>query len=368
VTGLLAILGLVAWWAALAWLPLPYLWFYGGWLAAFGLAAVRSSRRVVWFNVALPLLLLFGLEAWAAVRTAVSAEGSAVEGYILPHDVLGYGPAPGYRAHARGSVEGEVVYDTHYNIDGHGLRVAPPIAADAGEECILFFGGSFTFGEGLPDDETLPYKTGLETGGRYRVYNFGFHGYGPHQMLAALEEGLVDRVLACRPRYVVYQGINSHIQRSAGLVYWDPHGPRFVLMDDGYVERRGHFDDGRWKWPPWLTVAIGRSHFFTSIIRWNRRDNKRDYDLYVGILETARRFVESRFRGSEFHIVMWDKPRRGITKDLQGRGFRVHRITEILPDRNANRTRYQLHARDKHPNALAFGEIARYLARELRGD
>ena len=77
-----------------------------------------------------------------------------------------------------------------YTIGPNGLRVSPPYEEVADVPCALFFGGSFTFGTGVEDDEALPYVAGILSEGKYRVYNFGYRGYGPHQMLAALESGL----------------------------------------------------------------------------------------------------------------------------------------------------------------------------------
>jgi hypothetical protein len=55
------------------------------------------------------------------------------------------------------------------------------------------FGCSFTFREGVEDREAMPYLVGELS--KYIVYNFGFHGYGAHQMLSALEYGIVDRIV-----------------------------------------------------------------------------------------------------------------------------------------------------------------------------
>lgn len=46
---------------------------------------------------------------------------------------------------------------------------------------------------------------------------FGFHGYGPHQMLSALESGLARSIADCDTRHVIYLALVEHVQRSAGL-------------------------------------------------------------------------------------------------------------------------------------------------------
>ena len=112
-------------------------------------------------------------------------------------------------------LDDEPIFDVVYTTNEAGLRASPP-SAEA-RESILFFGGSFTFGTGVNDDETMPHRGGVATKGKYRVFNFGYAGYGPHQMLAAIEGGLVDEIVIEPPKYVIYQAIPHHVERAAGL-------------------------------------------------------------------------------------------------------------------------------------------------------
>ena len=76
---------------------------------------------------------------------------------------LGYAPYPNRVVEAWKIVGSDRIYDVTYTIDSHGLRKTPGITASAAaRSAFLFFGGSFTFGEGLNDDETLPYQFAKE--------------------------------------------------------------------------------------------------------------------------------------------------------------------------------------------------------------
>lgn len=88
----------------------------------------------------------------------------------------------------------------------------------------------------------MPYLTGIKTGGHYSIYNFGYSGYGPHQMLAALQRGVVDQVVHEPVSHVIYQSIPAHVGRAAGLAQWDPHGPKYVLDRGGRPVYEGPFD------------------------------------------------------------------------------------------------------------------------------
>jgi hypothetical protein len=130
-----------------------------------------------------------------------------------------------------------------YNIDRDGLRISAPKGQINGERSILFFGCSFTFGEAVEDEETLPYQLGRLLTYPYSVYNFGFEGYGPNHMLAALEAGLATNIVASPPEFVFYQAIPDHVKRIVGGHPWIKYGPIYHLSASGSVTLVGHFDD-----------------------------------------------------------------------------------------------------------------------------
>ena len=58
---------------------------------------------------------------------------------------------------------------------------------DRKSEFVIFTGCSFVFGEGVNDNQTLPYLYGKQNPA-VRCYNYGFPGYGTQQMLAVLQQ------------------------------------------------------------------------------------------------------------------------------------------------------------------------------------
>ncbi len=82
---------------------------------------------------------------------------------------------------------GNVIFDVSFTIEPDLTRkiVSPPTAP-----LVAFFGGSFTYGASVNDGDTLPQIFAEFTIGAYRVVNLGVSGYGPQQMLRALETDL----------------------------------------------------------------------------------------------------------------------------------------------------------------------------------
>src|SRR5690606_28602961 len=77
-------------------------------------------------------------------------------GYFRSDPLLGYGPTPLVTVQARLVQGNHVVYDVLYRINGSGIRKHPHEPRSS-KRAVLFFGGSYTFGEGVNDDQTLPF-------------------------------------------------------------------------------------------------------------------------------------------------------------------------------------------------------------------
>jgi hypothetical protein len=269
----------------------------------------------------------------------------------------------------------------------------PSNGSNKNTDCVLFFGDSFTFGEGVNDDEALPYLVGQQSGGQYHTYNFGFHGYGPHQMLAMLEYRLEEKIINCKPRFAVYQAILDHLIRAAGQAAWDTHGPRYVLERDGRVTFAGHFDDVRGVFDDIgdnalvsrVTYHLKKSLLFQEIFGHPGQPTRRrkvqgdDITLFLGIVDFTRNIFESRYPGGEFHVIFWDdkdlshendkesgscETCNAVIEGLYGRGIKVHVISDILTDYHSDKQKYRI-SHETHPNALAYRLIATYLTEDI---
>ena len=366
-------------------LPGPYIWIAAAWIVVtiFGMATSESSSgRALWLNFGVVVVLLglfegyFWYQVIASRYEVQKADEVNSEGYQAPHEILGRAPAKNFRLEsARRYVRGKLLYDVPYTIGPSGLRIGPAPADDATEDCALFFGGSLTFGEGVRDDETMPYRVGIKAGGSYKVYNFGFHGYGPNQMLAVLDHGMEREVLDCRPRYVIYQAIPDHVLRSAGLFSWARPGPRYVVNEDDEVVWTGSFNKRRDLHP--IAVKILSQFKKSYLLRrvfLERSMSDRDIDLFARIVDESRRIIQRRYAGCEFHVIYWDNEymsrimtklaKREAVNRLIDRGIQVHLISDILPDAN-DESKYALDREDLHPTPLAHEMISDYVVENI---
>ena len=186
--------------------------------------------------------------------------------------------------------------------------------------------------------------------------------------------GMVERIVDRRPKIGIYQVPRTHVLRSAGLSNWDNHGPEYILLPDGTVKFNGHFDDES---PPAtrnenaafssrIIVQLNKSYLFKKYIENILPYSDEAIELFIAIIEAAKKEFTGRFPGSDFHVIFWDyKPNhrdsKTIREELSSRGIKIHLISSILPDFNRQKEQYEISPYDLHPNALAQETIAQYV-------
>jgi len=363
------LLAAIAVFAALVWFrycPVPFLG--AAVISAVLCFAMAAHTRREWLQIGLIAIGTVGVtfaiaeSYWWIRSNSGPPPATYPSSYLIPNPMLGYVPRPGAVAHIRRTDRhARVLYDATYTIDSLGLRTSPPTVVPAPDSCIVFFGDSFTFGEGLPDSAAMPYRVGVRTGGKYQIRNFGLHGYGPHQMLAALEGGFVTRRLHCKPVRVIYQAIPAHVARASGRAR-GVRGPRYELDANGRPVRRGNLDDQEsvaLTWQGYLRAQLDKSALVALI---GSRTRPQDLALFSALVRRSREVSDSLFPGSEFHVILWSNPGDpGFVERVRSLGVRVHLVRDIIPNLTSQRSAYEI-AGDGHPNARAQDAIAAYVA------
>lgn len=206
---------------------------------------------------------------------------------------LGYQPIPGTHNHKVIS-NGKIIIDKYYTVNQDGFRITPRIYDLETNKSINFFGGSFTFGYGLNDDQTLPYYV-QNYFTDWKVYNYGISGYGVHQMLAQIIKE--PNILSDINILVTDRG---HIPRATCKRDFSFGTPRFILNENKKVIRSGNcnFISAMDNIP--VPKLIG-SIINRSIIKqrfWNKYQSKNFYDdesveLYIEIIKKINDIIDN---------------------------------------------------------------------------
>ncbi len=366
--------------ALLKYAPVPYVWMALESLILLSIAAVKArsqTMKAVAFNLAFTAFALGAAEvymsgAWGIMSgkqpciLIYQGEGSFYTSFYNPDELRGYTAKP--LQHARSkltTMDNQVIYDVFYSTDQYGLRVTPP-NDNPNSIPIVFFGCSFTFGDGVSDDETLPYVFQVGSKNEYKAYNFGLNGYGPHQMLRIIESGLIERVLGKNPDVAIYGVLTDHIGRCNGNYPYDVSGPKYVLNDKNEVEFAGKFVDS--KVYRFMLHQLDKSYLIRRILLFtlSHKRNTKDMDLFTGIVAKSRDLLMSKYN-CRFYVLVWtwndgvDKDVPYIISELEHKNMEVIIVKDILDRFNDDPAKYYLHECDGHPSALAYKRVSDYL-------
>lgn len=244
-----------------------------------------------------------GIEYWASGSQpgAVTLRDGRFWG-INPD--LGYGPVKvGVFEEKKIGSDGEIIYDVVNTIDENFLR---RVEGSKTSTAIGFFGDSFTFGVGLNDRDTLPQQFADRTGRRFNVINFGGPGYGPQQMLRALETGLYDRLIGRDPLFFVFVTSPWHIARAACKSDLSWFGPAYARRADeavyaGLCADRAGFA-GRYLLPALRSSALYK-HFLGAA---EQPVTTEDFGLYLSIFAKSARLLREKYAAPLLVVYMPD--------------------------------------------------------------
>lgn len=364
---------------------------------AFGLFWLMSGRRRRLRITNLILLLTvigaglavfdFGLAGWLAPAEPEAGKRETYTGKTVgrilhraPHPQLGYWFEEEGRFGSSLENKDRVFYNSLVTIkDRHrasGRFPGPrPLAA-------TFFGGSFTFGRGMNDTETIPAVFG-QAARAYEPYNFANSGWGPAQFLWLLEQGWIRGKVRQMDGIGIYVFIPDHIRRMAGRkrnVYPFPcylPDARDELVYSGSLIDNYPF---RFKIIEGFGRELSRKRLSFRLINEQllpfQRISRADGELTGLAVNKAARLFKEQFNGP-FYLALYFNPDSLSGEEATGVGAMLSKIDRDLvgvvgldsafsgfePTELALVPGY-----DNHPSRLANRLAGEYLARFVEAD
>jgi len=349
-----------------------FLVWYSRWSSS--LAALRHCQRnypkttASVFGFGLVLLFIGSLEVFFHALNQFKADHSKVQESALRFvrtEPLGYKNPPNARAVERMSLSGREIFNVTYTTDSHSRRVTPFRNTRQARKFILFFGCSFTFGQGVEDEETLPFFVG-QLAPDYEPYNYGVIGYGPQQVLIKLEDTTLRREIEQDEGILIYTFIHDHVYRVIGTI--NHHGrerPYYVLDANGDLQRKGDMVSGRpgialWYW---LVGKSQTAQYFQLGFNW--RITEDDIRLTARIIVEAHNAFSSMFNHSKFYVLMYPNPASHSRKELiplfEAAGVKVIDYSELF---DPSDPAFRIEG-DPHPTPKAYQMVAAKLTRDL---
>jgi hypothetical protein len=257
------------------------------------------------------------------------------------------------------------IYDVTYTLDKCGRRVTPVAAGPGRNRFLLFFGCSFTFGEGVNDDECMPAQVDRLTSD-YVTYNYGLPGYGPQQTLVKLEDPDFLAEVNEKNGILIYTFISSHVNRAVGsmtvFTQWEEHFPFYEITDDDQLDLRGDFSSGR-PVKNFIYRLLGKSRTLNHFkFDWPLYYGPRDWALTARILGEAKKKFNTLFPNCPFYVLIFPgfcSPQ--MIPLFQQYGIRVLDYSKMY---DFTQPRFWLTG-NGHPSPQGYSSVAARLVRDL---
>ncbi|MDN5210584.1 hypothetical protein QQ020_00955 [Fulvivirgaceae bacterium BMA12] len=302
--------------------------------------------------------------------TTFNTSGSYTKKFFKYDKLLGYTCIPDIKVNSiKKVINGQdtlAVYNVRYTIDSLSRRLTPLTAkSKLDKQYALFFGCSFTFGEGVNDDETYPYYFS-KTDSAFIPYNYGLCGYGTQQMLAKLQAGNLRAAISEPNGIAVYLHIPMHINRVIGDMFvhniWGANMPCYDL-EAGELIHKGSFKNGR----PFISKLysfLGKSNALRYFnVNFPVKMNSHHFDVTSRLIEKSYQTYKRQFGNDNFFVVIYHQSDE-IKSRLQKKGIKVLDYSDTF---DISAKEFQIHPQyEKHPNAHAYQILAEKLLADIR--
>ena len=316
--------------------------------------------------------LLVAAGVWLAEKVAETVspgrpvpEERSSRQYFEESEALGWQPMASVQASSQLRLGEQILYDVVYTFDGYRRRVVPADPHAEYHRFLLFFGCSNTFGEGVQDDETLPYDVSRLMPGVH-VYNYAFRGYGPQHMLARVESSDLRREVAEPEGTAVYLFPSFHLNRLIGgssTMSWAKRNLPYYRMENGEPVRDGFFQTTRPLYS-FFARTVGQSRLMQILnLAWPPRVRPEHLQLACAVLAKSRRLLREQLGPLDLIVVLY--PTQGgvdLASCLNPLGIPLLDYHDAFPD--PVRAQFQIPI-DLHTNARGNHLLAERLARDL---
>lgn len=277
---------------------------------------------------------------------------------MTPDEDLGYLHNPNAQIRHITRSDTDIVYDAIYTFDQYSRRVTPVKKTDSYSKFIGLFGCSFTYGNGLNDNQTINYNIAAQNKEFY-PYNYAIGASGINSTLALVQRTDFSSQIPEKKGVFFEVYISAHVDRAVGSLpslQWLQDTPYYKVTADNKVERHGSFKTGR---PVYTFFMNWINRLFGSNILQGRffpRITTDDYLYYCRLVEEVRDTLAKKSPGNEF--VVYVHPLQAIETSLK-ECLVSHQI-KVLEPPNLNTDEYKIKY-DGHPNE----KINRLIAKDM---
>ena len=259
-------------------------------------------------------------------------------------------------------IDNKLIYDVNYTTDAFHRRQTPQSANwdTTADRFIAITGGSFAFGYGVEDTQTLAFHLDSLIP-RSKAYNYAVPGYGTQHLYLACKHENLKAQLNEKQGTLIYYFIDHHVNRTIGsrrvMKLWGKEFPYLFLDKNNRVVHSGNFLTGR----PLLSkfyLTITQSAIVDLLdLEIPLRLGNGHFRLVAKTLEAAQMEFYRQFPDSRFLVVLapGSMYSHELGKQLELLKIETVDLSNLLdPDDEI----YRLHSNDPHPNVKYYKKVA----------
>lgn len=241
----------------------------------------------------------------------------------------------------------EKTYDVVYSVYNNGLRYVKCDSSSA--DSYAFLGCSFTFGDGVNDDETLPYYFSELYNFKSNVLNLGVRGHSSNTALNILNNEIFLPFMDKKSemKHFFYSLLYDHMYRNFRVLCNEP-SDGYILKDKKYVIIQPIVK---------FKYLFAMSYIFRKVCLPVIDEYFRQYyeDYLIKSLEEMKKIIEEKYN-SKLTIIAWTD-----LNNFMNRLRQTNLDLIFLPEYfNFEEEGYKIKD-DGHPTAKANEEIAKIL-------
>lgn len=223
------------------------------------------------------------------------------------------------------------------------------------DENYVFLGCSFTFGDGLNEDQTLPYYFSKLMKFKKNVLNCGSNGRSSNLALNIVESDIINCFVNknSRTKYFIYYMIKDHAYRNFRISFGG--GDNWLYCNGKWERVKQPFGV--------LKKMFAGSYIFNKVfLNFIEQHNSLYYGKYlIESLNRIKKTVETKY-GGKLIIIVWP--------DFEDRSLFVRELKKtdldliFLPEYFRENKKYLIE-NDWHPNAKSNEELAQILMNHI---
>lgn len=315
------------------------------------------------------LLLLWGVVEGVSYLILQEREARGIQitkdEWQEDHATLGYRPKASFSGNERKWRGDSTVYDVTYTFDSLHRRITP--AAGSPDQFALFFGDSFTFGQGVEDNETLPAQFAA-LAPEFRPYNYGCGGYGPQNMWMQVHRpGFMEEVTETSG-IAVYTFIRPQVFRAIGslrlLSLWGKRLPCLQPEPQGLVFRGLYEEVFPWRCRA-ASLVMSSPTLRLLNVDWPRGATTDGHAFVAQILAESAAALRKNFPGIRFVVLLYptDRDISDFRASLKTQGLSCLDYTTLFQGAQSPEP---LALGDGHPTPAGYRIVAEALVKDLQ--